>query len=525
MPENSTLLIVEDCIFPVSDARYFNVTILNPSNSVSDANITAIRLKVQGRTDDYNVTAAEPRFPFILRIGTTQTFKCKKNWSNFTGETVKVEPIAENASTTVREFQTPNVRWGVAAAFTASESVEYFTVIIRNSNESIVNLTISQIIVLDMPINANVTPALPYVIAPGETELFRCDWNWENYVTLRIDVKTEKGYEKSYTAQDLPTSVLYIDDVRFDYSNASRFDVIITSSEESTTPPMVTAINLTLDDGIIVPINVTIPPLGTPASRISSNQSQSFTCWWNWNEYRNRNVTVNAFTREGFTITRKTIDSPTEIVWNLTETNFDLDRTDHFLVKMENKPISTDDINITKIMLNGTETSFINQTLLIGEEKLYNCTLDWSGFIGTTTNITVLGKTVQTREELNYSKIVEIPPVSLKLTDFKTTEITVPQYNITRPVINITISNSNNSIQNVTIKSIILETGNKTYEIYGSLTYPDLNLTSNGYLLLIGEKLEVSWLWNWNYIGFNIKVTIHTDEGYIISETWEISPP
>jgi hypothetical protein len=96
---------------------------------------------------------------------------------------------------------------------------------------------------------------------------------------------------------------------------------------------------------------------------------------------------------------------------------------------------------------------------------------------------------------------------------------------MTRLVINVTISNSNNSIQNVTIRNIILETGNKTYEIYGSLTYPDLNLTSNGHSLLIGEKLEVSWLWNWNYIGFDIKVTIHTDEGYETSEIWEISPP
>ena len=54
MPENTTLLIVEDVVFPISNARYFNATILNPSNSASDATITAICLSIEGKYEAIN---------------------------------------------------------------------------------------------------------------------------------------------------------------------------------------------------------------------------------------------------------------------------------------------------------------------------------------------------------------------------------------------------------------------------------------------------------------------------------------
>ena len=44
MPENTTLLIVTHVFFSAANARCFNVTVLNPSNSVSDVNLSLIHI-------------------------------------------------------------------------------------------------------------------------------------------------------------------------------------------------------------------------------------------------------------------------------------------------------------------------------------------------------------------------------------------------------------------------------------------------------------------------------------------------
>ena len=75
------------------------MTVLNPSNSASDVNMTAIRLILElGTADLYDITTTEPTLPVLVRIGEEKTLKCSRNWSNFTGETVRIEAIAENTS-------------------------------------------------------------------------------------------------------------------------------------------------------------------------------------------------------------------------------------------------------------------------------------------------------------------------------------------------------------------------------------------------------------------------------------------
>jgi hypothetical protein len=227
MPENITLLIVEDVVFPIFDARYFNVTILNPSNSASDVNITAIRLSVEGKNEVCNVTTTDPPIhptPFILRRGTKQTFKCERNWSNFAGETVRIEPVAANASTKSYSYATPKVKLKLTPNFDASQSIEFFNLTIQNSAESVVNLTISEIIIFGSSINA--TPTLPYVLSPNQTKTFRCYWNWENVrgKNVTITVKTSEGYESAYTTNELPDAALYIDEVRFNYIHEPEYN-------------------------------------------------------------------------------------------------------------------------------------------------------------------------------------------------------------------------------------------------------------------------------------------------------------
>lgn len=520
MPENTTLLIVEDVVFPIFDPRYFNVTILNPSNSASDVNITVIRLTVEGKNEIHNITKTKPEpLPFLVRRGTRLTFKCEENWSNFAGEIVRIEPVAENASTKSYLYTTPKVKLILTPNFDVSESIEYFDLTIENSAELNVSLTISEIRVFGPSIN--VTPALPHILSPNQTETFRCDCNWENRrENVTITVKTAEGYESVYTTNELPGAALYIDEVKFNYTDTNYFDLTITSSEDSTAPATITAINLTLQDERTIPINYTHPPLGPISGLVWKNESRTFTCTWNWKEYRNKTITVNAYTKEGFTISSKTVKTPPPVVWNATDVKFDLDYTDRFSVNVTNRQCSLQNIRITQIKFNENETSFESQTVPPGEEVMFNCTFDWKSFIGKNATITVL-----TEDGLNISRIVKISSVGLKLLDknFVFGDLYDSYANVTVPYGNITISNSINSLENVTVTKIIFETGNKTYEIDNSLTYP--KLAPNGYYLRIGENITIACIWDCEQLGSTMKVTVYTAEGFQVSRTWYIPTP
>ncbi len=511
MPEDTTLLVVEDSVFPIYNARYFNVTILNPSNSVSDANITAIRLNVEEKKEVYNITEAEPILPYLLRRGTRQTFRCEKNWSNFTGQVVKIEPVAENVSTTRYSCTTPKVRLTIVPSFDASIGVGSFNLTIANAAESIINLTISEINLLGMPINENVTPTLPHLLNPGETETFLCSWNWENYLTLTITVKTEEGYQTSYVAEELPYAVVYIDEIRFDDIDSNYFDLTVANSEDSTSSVTLTSINLTLQDGKIVPINITIPPL-TEVLLITPNHSEIFKCLWDWTAYRNKTIAVNCYTGEGFTIPSKNVTTPSNIVWNLTSVEFDLDFLGNFSVKVANAQVSLQNLTIARMEFNGTEVTIESEEVPIAEERLFNCTFDWKDYKGTTANITVVAD-----DGSEISRMVAIPSVGLKMYNIMISEADIPEFNLTRPYINFTVSNSENSDENVTITEIMLVTKNSTYMIYGALTHPEIPL--EGYLLAIGEKAAFAYLWDWDYIGSDLTITVHTAEGFQVSET------
>jgi hypothetical protein len=511
MPENTTLLIVEDVVFPILDATYFNVTILNPSNSASNANITAIHLSVEGKNEIYNITTTEPELGTIRR-GTKQTFKCKENWSNFAGETVRIEPIAENASTKSYSYTTPKVELILTPDFDVSQSIEFFNLTVENSVESVINLTISEIDVFGPSIS--VTPSLPYILSPSQTEVFQCDCNWENYrdENVTITVKTAEGYERSYITNELPGAALYIDEVKFDYTNTTYFNLTVRSLEDSTATAIVDRVNLTLPDETTITLNTT-PPLYVISIPVSPNQSLAIRCLWDWNMYRNETITVKVYIKQGFTVPSQTVRTPPAVVWNVTDVKFDLDFTGHFLVDVKNMPCSLQNITIKQIKFNTNETSFESQMIQIGEEKTFNCTFDWKDFIGENVTISVL-----TEDGLNISRPVTIPSVGLKLLDYAISESELPYINITVPYVNITISNSDNSLQ-VTVTKIIFETENGTYEIDGALTYP--KLAPDGYFLDVGEKVTIICLWNWTlYLDSHLKVTIYTAEGFQVSEIW-----
>jgi hypothetical protein len=525
MPEDTTLLIVTNVLFPgppAIDLTYFNVTILNPSNSISNVNITAIRLSVEGTSEVYNINETDPEpLPFLLMIGMEHTFKCKQNWSNFAGATVRIEPLTANASTKSYSFTTPRVKLNVTPSFDATKSVDYFNLTIENS-ESVTNLTLSEIMLFGMSINEKVTPTLPYVLIPYQSQIFRCDYKWESLKgqNVTITVRSSEGYVAVYTTNKLLGAILGIQGVKFDYADVTYFNLTISSSKDSTTYATINSINVTLQDGIKVHINETFPLITTQSifNMIPQNQSRTFTCFWNWSPHRNETITVNAYTLEGFSVYNLTTKTPSAVVWNITDIKFDLDDVQYFSVNVTNMACSLREINVTKVLLDKNETIIgLPITVQPNETKVINCTFPWKDWINKTATITVV-----TEKDLNISRTVEIPAAELKLlgNSFVFGELHDQYTNVTIPYVNVTISNSINSIKNVTITKIILSTQNKTYEIDGALTYP--KLAPNGSILITGDHITIICPWDWVlYLGpYPITVTVYTAEGFQVSRTW-----
>lgn len=530
MPENTTLLIVENVVFPDSpilDVSYFNVTILNPSNSVLDVNITGIQLTIDGKVDAYNLTETSPGpLPFLLKRGTRQTFKCLKNWSEFAGENVRIEPIAANVSTKSFLYHTPDVKLSLQPKFDETVSVEYFNLTVENLGT--LNLTLSDITVQGESISTNVTPSItpPMVLVSGQSETFKCDWSWDwrkvGVQNVTITVKTAEGYQVTYTTSKLPGAILYIEDIKFDYSaDTAYFNLTVRNSQDSNVTAALAKVNLTLTDGTTTTLD-TEPPLYLPVSvKVPPNESLTIKCVWNWSEHRNETVTVNLYTKQGFMVPSLTMDVPSTVVWNVTDFKFDLDYTHYFLVDVTNMPCSLQSITVTKILLNETETTIEPSpaTLASGEQKVFNCSVSWENFIGGTVNVTVL-----TAEGLSISRTSAIPAVKLELLGDAPVfgDLQDPNINIAIPYINVTISNSVNSLRSVTITRIVIE-GNGTCEVDGSLSHP--KLVPEGYSLQIGETVTIMCPWNYGiYLPAQGKltVTVYTAEGFQASKTWDI---
>jgi hypothetical protein len=527
MPENSTLLIVENVVFPIFNATYFNVTVLNPSNSVLNVNVTVIQVTVEGTTGAINVTTAEPQFPFLMRKGTRQIFMCLSNWSPLAGDTVRIEPVSAGVSTKSYAVTVPYVKLSITPNFDASTSITHFSVTVQNLIGSLINVNISQILLFGQELNANVTPSLPFPLASGGAQVFQCDWNWEDLRTenVTITVETLQGYEANYTAATLPGAVLSISDVEFPKTDSRFFNVTVTNAAQATASAIISQVNLTLQGGAPFSVKARAPYLlNTTFSEVFTNSSKTFECDWNWTDQRNENVTVNVYTSQGYKISSETVETPDTTVWNITDVKFDLDDTSRFSVNVTNMPVSLYSVTVTKILFNQTATSLTASPVIIdaGQQTMINCTFGWHAYRGENVTITVF-----TEDGKNISRFMTVPSVKVEILGNRAafSDFRDRPSNVTIPVpilyVNVTISNSNNSLSNVTITRIVFESGNQTYEIDGNITDPAFSPTA--YILAIGKTVTVICPWNWvRYMGTDLEVTVYTKEGITASKTWNI---
>jgi hypothetical protein len=512
MPANSSSLTVENVVFPSDNFTYFNVTVLNPSNSVSDLNITGFQVNVESLDQTFSVGTTEPAVPFLLRIGAKQNFTCLENWSPFAGQNVIVEPLfTAKASLQSPIYATPMVDLVLSASINTAEDAEHFNLTVQNSPESVINLNVTEIMVFGEQVSS--TPSVPISLPVGQQQVFNCAYDLADIggQNLTVTILTDVGYEQSYVTNAIQSAYLSISSVNFDYTDASYFNITVSSQPSSTVPATLSAVNVTLVDNTTLALK-TFPPLNSLLFSVAPNGNLTVMCFWNWSGYRNEQVIVQAFTTQGFTVQNMTVTTPPAVIWSVNNVQFDLADLDHFIVNVTNAPVSQQEINVTGVDFNQNTTSLNPVVVAPANSSIVVCSFNWTSFVGSSVNVTV---------HATYGQNETTTSQTLALPYFKVTNASFSNFPPGNPYVNITLFDSQYSPINANITQISVTANNVTSLIDETLVVP--SISSSGYLLPIGNEVTFVCPWNWSvYLGQNVTFTVQATQGPPASATFQV---
>jgi hypothetical protein len=501
-PENTVDLVITQVDFPVDHADYFYVTVMNPSHSPSGTNITEIYFTVEGDNKLYNVTSTYPeKLPIRLEKGTSKTIRCDESWGEFAGKTIMVHVASTDASGAAASIKTQYVKLEVSTRFNATVSCKQFNVTINNDPQSAINLTLTKIYINMMPIeNISRLPndqnvSFPINAATGNPISLRCWYNWETFKNPKIRVETSEGYYAEASANATASILLLISDVVFNETKPDELSITVSNSQYSSTPVDISDIVLTYRNGTQdqqYHINGTLTiPQFAPYYRLGIGNTTTFKhCIWNWKDFRDQNVTITVYTKQGYAPVSKTLTTPKEIVFKISA-SFNLTDTGYFLVNVTNMPYSLQNITVTQIKLNSNPSNFTSQTIPAGNWSQFNCAFDWTAFRGSTVTITVNASNTIVFQN------VSLPYMLLRIIDVNfTTSGNGKEFNVT-------IENIGNSLRNATIARIVVRFGNET--VFQS--------EGIGYVVEVGKNTTLTFPWDWsNYETKEVTISVYTTE-------------
>ena len=488
-PENTFDLLITNVNFPVDQATRFTVTVMNPSHSLADTNITDIYIETSGQNRT-SITSSDPSLPFPMPRGTVQTFNCSLNWGPFAGRIITVHAKSLNGTETGQSITAPAVAISVSSSFDASDSIERFGVAVLNPNSPI-NLTISRVLLDYNPVT-NLSITLPRVIQPNETVSMTCYADWQGHVKPLVQVETLEGFTAE-TRRDAPSTVsLQVTQVNFNETNTNQVNVTLSNSADSATYVNITSIDFKYGN-ITDQIGGTLSSPALPAT-LETGKNTSLICFWNWTDakYRNIDLTVTAHTRQGFNSTSLTVRTPTANAGRIDDVYFDLDDTGHFTINITNLAYSLQTANVTAIHVNQAPANITITLIDSGQRATLDCVYNWSSFVGA--NVTIRAYLKYGSNETQITHNLKIPYLKITNASF---------FNLTQenPYINITVRNSEFSRVNATITSILIR----------NETAPLLVVGSTGFQVTVGSETAIIYPWNWNpYAGKDVTIIVTT---------------
>jgi hypothetical protein len=316
IPEKSSITI-QSVEFSKQDTHFFDVTVLNPSYSPSDVNIT--RIEARGTDDNivHVITDTVPSIPYLLQKGHSQTFRATWNWANYTGvrlpytdRPVEIRVFLTDGRGVILELKKPLTRLIMTElGFNQSISVNHFNVTIQNldSSETHVNITAFVIEGNRVPTD-KVTPRLPYTLNPGDNPVkFQCFYNWTSLMGqgATIGVDTYEGYIAQETVPLPGPAILNVSQTVFNATiGTQQFNITVTNHANSST--YVDIDRITVAVGQQTPVNVT-QWTADPSSRLYTSASVLIACTgWDWSTYAGQSVRITVYTTQGFIVSKET---------------------------------------------------------------------------------------------------------------------------------------------------------------------------------------------------------------------------
>jgi hypothetical protein len=504
VPEKAAVSITNATFNPLNTS-YFNVTILNPSYSPADADITQIAISPEDGFL-YNILPNEtyPQLPYNLPKAEEKTFKCKWNWANYTGETVKIIAFVADGSGPTFEAETPLVDLEITEVlFNSTIGVTQFNLTVQNSVTSVTHVNITGVSVDGETISAgNISISLPYPLDLNESVSFKCSWNWTDYQgeNVTVAVHTLQGYAAYHTSITPKPVILSIPNILFNVTDTAHFNITVQNSEDSPTHVNITDITVTVENETFLDVPVVPPPyLPYP---LYPDDNVTFRCSWNWTDYREKNVTITLHTLQDFKVS-STQTTTARVILTVTKVLFNVSDPSYFNITVHNSEFSLENyVNITRVTVtvkNGAPENITVEppvTLYANKSVTFTSPWNWSNYWNKEVSITVHAD--------GYSaSYIGVTPSPVIISDIL--------FNLSDTThFNVTVENSEFFSTYVLITNITVVLGNGTVQDVTVIAPTRLP-----YVLHRNELVVFVCSWDWAaYRGEIVVIKIETLEGY-----------
>ncbi len=294
---NQPSLTIENVQFYPEQPTLFNMTVLNPSYSPSDAKIEQINVHT---TDGklHSVASTSPTLSSLsIAPGKSETITSYWNWANYTDQKVDVYVILAEGSGPAIEARTAFMNLTVTdIVFEPSITSTWLNIRVE-SKGSPVSVDIDKISVNETEVT-DTTPALPYKLDPNATVTFtlRHDWADLQNKTVTVAVRTTQGYVAAKSV-NTPQMKLGVSSIAFDSVATSYFNITIENSQASAAKVDINLITANVE-GQNITIEITDPAL--PQSLEPGSDPLLLKCTWDWSSFKGKSVIITVYTAQGF---------------------------------------------------------------------------------------------------------------------------------------------------------------------------------------------------------------------------------
>ena len=319
VPEGVTTLTIMNVTFQREDCTYFNVTVLHPTYSAAEANITNLALLTS--TNDMKVPGLIlPPTPYPLRRGEDVTFQCNLNWGEYAGQRVIVVIFVEDGSGATSSFQTEFVKVEITEIiYNTTKTINQFNVSIRNRSNiplDLERIRLGEEIIPSENISVNgQNITFPYIIPENNSQVFSCHfplWDAENntgYLGNISDIttNTSQGYGDVFSVNFSNPVMLMLSNVTNPQSNQTQFIL----GNDAQSPHRVNLENITItvannsfiETFTVAETNATNFLLENGANITILCEDQRI----NWEDWKGKKITIRVYTSQGFLAKREEV--------------------------------------------------------------------------------------------------------------------------------------------------------------------------------------------------------------------------